>query len=115
MRRFNLIRNEDSTGISGTGIVAEGVEFTSGICVLSWNNEIKYKTAVYDSIDIVKSLHGHNGKTVIKWVDNIIFVVCEQCQSPLEKIAEGLIINNGKYWCDKGCYSEWQYWNEKDR
>jgi hypothetical protein len=30
MRLFLLIRNEDVSGVSGTGIVAEGVEFSDG-------------------------------------------------------------------------------------
>jgi hypothetical protein len=28
MRRFELHRTEDLTGVSGTGVVAEGVKFT---------------------------------------------------------------------------------------
>ena len=39
MQRFSLKRLEDETGISGTGYVAEGVEFTHGKCVLVWLTE----------------------------------------------------------------------------
>lgn len=69
MRRFKLIRVEDETGISGEGVVAEGVEFTSGICVLSWLTEIRSIAAIYDSIDVIDHIHGHNGKTLIVWDD----------------------------------------------
>jgi hypothetical protein len=30
MKRFHLFRNKDYSGISGVGVVAEGVEFTDG-------------------------------------------------------------------------------------
>lgn len=69
MKRFVLNRIEDETGISGTGTVAEGVQFTSGICALSWLTEIKSIAAVYDDIDTVEKLHGHDGKTIVEWVD----------------------------------------------
>lgn len=69
MKRFWLKRMEDETGISGVGAVAEGVQFSDGTCVLSWLTKIKSIAAIYGSIDIVKQLHGHNGKTTIEWID----------------------------------------------
>lgn len=69
MKRFYLHRLEDETGVSGIGIVAEGVQFTGGICVLSWLAKIRSIAAIYDSIDIVDKLHGHNGKTIVVWAD----------------------------------------------
>lgn len=68
MRRFVLDRKEDETGISGIGIVAEGVQFTSGRCALTWLTPYS-SVAVYDSIEDVESVHGHKGKTVIVWID----------------------------------------------
>ena len=69
MRRFLLKRLEDKTGVSGAGYIAEGVQFSDGVCVLSWLTEIKSIAAIYNSIDIIDQLHGHNGKTIIEWVD----------------------------------------------
>lgn len=69
MKRFVLRRLEDETGVSGTGIVAEGVQFTNDTCVLVWLTEIRSIGAFYNSIDIVDQLHGHSGKTVIEWID----------------------------------------------
>jgi hypothetical protein len=66
MTIFYLYRIEDETGISGTGIVADGVEFSCGKCVLSWVTEFK-SIAVYDSIDELIKIHGHNGKTEIRY------------------------------------------------
>ena len=67
MRAFVLNRIEDETGISGTGIVAEGVQFSNGKCALVWIP--KYKSvAIYDSIDELVAVHGHNGKTRVEWI-----------------------------------------------
>lgn len=69
MKRFSLQRLEDETGVSGVGVVAEGIQFTSGICVLSWLTEVRSIAAIYDSIDDLEQLHGHNGLTIIEWID----------------------------------------------
>lgn len=69
MRRFELHRDEDKTGISGIGIVAEGVVFQDGSAVLRWRSQYK-STAVYNSMDDVKAIHGHEGQTRIVWIDN---------------------------------------------
>ncbi len=70
MKRFLLQRLEDETGISGEGIIAEGVQFTNGTTVLIWLTEIHSIAAIYENIEIMEQLHGHNGKTVIEWIDN---------------------------------------------
>jgi hypothetical protein len=61
-RFFELHRDEDETGISGTGVVAQGVIFDSGKVALSWLTE-HTSVAVYDSIRDVERIHGHGGKT----------------------------------------------------
>ena len=68
MRRFVLNRIEDETGISGTGVVACGVEFPDGTAALRWISEYR-STAVYASMVDVEAIHGHNGRTRIDWVD----------------------------------------------
>jgi hypothetical protein len=69
MKRFILNRIVDETGISGTGHVAEGVVFSDGKCALRWMTEFA-STCTYDSINDVEHIHGHNGKTVIEWIDD---------------------------------------------
>jgi hypothetical protein len=64
MRQFELHRIEDESGVSGTGIVAEGVEFDDGSCALRWKTEHK-STAVYESMRTLEKIHGHNGKTKV--------------------------------------------------
>ena len=66
MRLFYLHRDEDETGVSGTGTVAEGVEFDDGQCVISWLTQFK-SIAVYPSINELVAIHGHNGKTSVRW------------------------------------------------
>jgi hypothetical protein len=69
MRRFRLVRLNDVSGISGTGVVCQGVMFDDGKVVTRWIASIA-QTCVWDSIDNVLSIHGHNGSTVLKWIDN---------------------------------------------
>lgn len=68
MRRFHLERDVDETGISGTGRVAEGVEFTDGRVVLRWLSDVA-STVTYDALADVDKIHGHGGKTSIVFVD----------------------------------------------
>lgn len=63
---FDLIRDEDATGISGTGHVAWGVRFPDGVCVLRWCSEFR-STAVYASMEELVAIHGHDGKTRVEW------------------------------------------------
>ena len=68
MRRFRLMRDEDVSGVSGVGLVAEGVQFSSGKAALSWCSQ--YGTvAVFDSVDDIETIHGHEGRTRIEWLD----------------------------------------------
>ncbi len=68
MIRIGFInRNEDVHGVSGTGKIAEVVEFSNGRCVVSWNSPHS-STNVYDNIKHVESTHGHGGKTNIEWI-----------------------------------------------
>ncbi len=68
-RRFVLERFEDESGVSGTGIVAEGVEFSDGAVALRWRSSLK-SLAFYESIRVVEAVHGHGGKTRIVYLDD---------------------------------------------
>ena len=67
-RRFKLIRSEDETGISGTGVVAYGVVFPDGVAVTRWNSDVA-QTCVWQSIEELEAVHGHGGRTTIEWID----------------------------------------------
>lgn len=60
------MRDEDPTGVSGIGIVAEGVEFSDGSVAMRWLSE-HASTAVWASIESMITVHGHQGRTRIKW------------------------------------------------
>lgn len=67
-RRFQLVRDEDETGISGTGVVAWGVCFDDGVAVTRWNSDVA-QTCVWVSMDEVEAVHGHKGRTRVVWID----------------------------------------------
>lgn len=69
IRRFLLDRETDVSGVSGTGIVAEGVVFSDKSCVVHWLGEYP-TTTPHPNIDSVLGVHGHNGHTNIVWLDN---------------------------------------------
>lgn len=66
MRTFKLVRKEDISGISGVGHVANGCLFPDGKVVTRWNSEIA-QTCVWDSLEHMEMVHGHNGATEIVW------------------------------------------------
>lgn len=66
MRPFHLLRTVDVSGVSGTGVVAEGVQFSDGRVVLRWLTDVP-STAIYDSIDAIRHIHGHDGMTKVVW------------------------------------------------
>lgn len=80
-RRFTLVRDEDETGVSGTGVIVEGLEFTDGTVALRWLTGTT-STAVYASIADVETIHGHGGKTRIVWLD-------DQLSAALTALLEG--------------------------
>ena len=69
IRRFVLERQEDASGVSGTGTVAEGVVFTNGFVALTWLTPLT-SIAIYHSLDVMESVHGHAGKTKVRFIDN---------------------------------------------
>lgn len=73
-RPFRLLRLRDHSGVSGTGIVAEGVQFSTGRVALHWvSNEPS--TTAWDSVEAMLRVHGHGGDTVLRWLDEDSFEV----------------------------------------
>lgn len=68
MRRFRLRRNEDESGVSGTGYVAEGIKFSDGQTVINWLTDTR-SIGIYHSVVEMIHIHGHGGKTIIEWTD----------------------------------------------
>jgi hypothetical protein len=68
IRRFVLVRSADVSGISGVGIVAEGVQFSSGRVALTWRHALS-SIGIYDNLADLLAIHGHNGATAVEWLD----------------------------------------------
>ncbi|MER5482960.1 hypothetical protein ABT024_07050 [Streptomyces sp. NPDC002812] len=68
-RRFALLRHTDISGVSGTGLVADGVLWPDGTASVRWRGEhpsIVFWDRGQLSVDHV---HGHGGATEIVWID----------------------------------------------
>ncbi len=62
MRIFHLHRHHDVTGITGVGIVAEGVIFTDGSCAMRWLSELT-SVVIFHTVEDILAIHGHQGHT----------------------------------------------------
>lgn len=65
-RTFKLVRLHDISGVSGEGIVAEGVVFHDGQTVMSWFGK-HHSIEVHPSIEQLQVIHGHGGMTQVVW------------------------------------------------
>lgn len=72
MRLYHLCRKEDISGTSGTGHVAEVAEFDDGTVVVRWirdrNAAVIASTTVFNSLDDLLKVHGHEGRTDVELV-----------------------------------------------
>lgn len=84
-RLFLLVRDDDETGVSGEGVVAKGVEFTSGLCLMQWIVPPAQSIVVHQSMEKLVLVHGHNGKTRVEYVQNST-VEAEQLESIEETV-----------------------------
>jgi hypothetical protein len=64
---FTLHRYEDVSNVSGPGDVAWGVEWPDGSVAIRWHGEHP-STATWNDIRDVEAIHGHAGKTVVRYV-----------------------------------------------
>ena len=107
MKIFYLKREEDESGISGTGRVAQGFVFDNGKVAVTWLPEHPSVT-IYDNIGEVHAIHGHGGKTVVEFepdykracgemksfIDNFSLPDLAKEKLPTEGAAAKLIIKN---------------------
>ena len=59
---FHLERDVDTSGVSGTGIVAYGCVLPSGKVVMEWNSEFP-TIEILDNVGKLYTIHGHHGNT----------------------------------------------------
>jgi len=66
LKVFYLHRLEDESGVSGTGRIAQGFVADNGRVALFWLSEHP-SVNLYDSIGDIQSIHGHEGKTELRF------------------------------------------------
>jgi|TARA_R110002167_G_scaffold157419_1_gene352409 hypothetical protein len=70
---FTVCRQSDESGISGIGVVIEGVLFATGHVILHWLTPTpRGSIAVFDSFNDFKKIHSDphpTNKTIITWAD----------------------------------------------
>ena len=62
MITFHLVRDEDVSGVFGTGPVVEGVIFENGQVVIHWIT-VTPSIGIYKNVEDLMTIHGHDGKT----------------------------------------------------
>ena len=65
MNLYEMMRDEDVSGVSGTGAVAEVVEFSNGwvaVSFYSFTADVP-NVIVYSSLADAETIHGHKGRT----------------------------------------------------
>lgn len=97
---FALHREQDVTGVSGTGTVAHGVRFADGRVVIRWLGD-KPSTVMWDSLDDAMSVHGHDGKTQVVWLaaefSEMALAEHEAASTERERIRELAIAHDARY------------------
>lgn len=68
LRRFCLRRRIDVTRISGPGLIGAGVQLPDGTCVFQWAPPASSIVIHRSAADVI-AIHGHNGNTVLEWLD----------------------------------------------
>ena len=68
MRRFYLVRLNDHSGVSGTGVIAEGCCFSDWTCHIRWLTELRSEGR-YPNPEEMMKIHGHDGGTILYWLD----------------------------------------------
>jgi len=68
LRRFVLQRDRDPSGVSGEGVVAEGVLFRDGRVYWQWLRW-PFNVGHASSVTALLAAHGHEGATKLLWLD----------------------------------------------
>jgi len=61
---FYLKRHKDSTGVSGTGVIAVGAKFPSGQVIIEWQT-FTSSLSVFKNLEQLIEIHGHSGDTEV--------------------------------------------------
>lgn len=68
-RRFVLHRDQDISGVSGTGVVADGILWPDGSASVKWRGDMP-SVVFWVDFTHAEKIHGHGGATRIAFVDS---------------------------------------------
>jgi hypothetical protein len=94
MRRFYLVRADDVSGVSGLGVVAEGVVFGDGSVELRWRTEYGGRES-WPNLKKCAQCHGHGDRTKVVWIDEAPSSKAS-IPIPLRLFGRELVIRGGK-------------------
>lgn len=97
-RPFVLQRDHDVSGVSGTGTVADGVQFPDGSVAIRWRGA-RPSTVVWASLADALHVHGHSGATRVVWSGQQLAGPACACAHPRDE--------HTVYGCADGCACEW--------
>ncbi|MFF8901698.1 hypothetical protein ACF082_29930 [Streptomyces lydicus] len=96
-RLFALHRDRDVSGVSGTGIVADGVCWPDGTVSIRWRGAYP-STVSWNSVADAEHVHGHGGATRILWTNAAPpnpadapadgRLRCCNCAAPVERVGD---------------------------
>lgn len=67
---YALVRDDDVSGVSGTGLVCEVARFSDGHAAIHWvGSEFPWTTPCPEGVDAIMKIHGHGGKTRLVPID----------------------------------------------
>lgn len=88
VRTFEFHRDDDVSGVSGTGVVADGVTFDDGVTVVRWRGE-RRSTVVWPSVEDAIAVHGHDGATRLVYTGlSAVAVMVEQFAQEMQAAAD---------------------------
>lgn len=68
-RAFVLLRHHDPSQVSGTGVVAEGTQWTDGSASVRWRGADPTVAYWPGGIAAIERIHGHGGATEVLFLD----------------------------------------------
>jgi hypothetical protein len=66
---FVLLRIRDDSGVSGTGVVAEGVVWWNGSASACWRGDTPSVAFFPGGVAAIEAVHGHGGDTWVHYID----------------------------------------------
>ncbi|GAA0585773.1 hypothetical protein [Kribbella sandramycini] len=70
-RPFFLVRYYDPSGVSGTGVVGEGTEWSDGSASLRWRGHEPVVGFWSGGVQSIERIHGHDGATIVVFPDEL--------------------------------------------